>query len=232
MNSISAVYFSESEIRLVKLQINLFHDKCMSKFQSNELNEVKMFLRVSIPLKSGSHFFTIEDYYPVNTKRKISLIISELKKNSSVLSVKNWFQENNVLRISVVEKLEDSPFGLIEPLGILEYKETSKNGIDNITVVLNEINVRSLVEILNLIGDVKIVNRNEMNERMLDFGNVLSEKEELVMEKAISCGYFDYPRKNHLKDIAKEMNISIVAVDRYLRSAERKIILGGFGVGF
>jgi len=99
-------------------------------------------------------------------------------------------------------------------------------------VVLNEINVRSLVEILNLIGDVKIVNRNEMNERMLDFGNVLSEKEELVMEKAISCGYFDYPRKNHLKDIAKEMNISIVAVDRYLRSAERKIILGGFGVGF
>ncbi|MEM0050546.1 MAG: helix-turn-helix domain-containing protein [Candidatus Micrarchaeaceae archaeon] len=220
--------FLENEIEIAKLRIDLFHENCMSKFKNNALSNIKMTLGTSIPLKSGQYFFTIEDYYPVNSRRQVSLIIRELKENSSVQSIKYWNFKNNVVRVSVIEKLKDSPFGLISPLGILQYRETSQNGVDKIFVVLNALNIEPLKEILNLIGYAKIIEKSKIDEGVLDFGYILSEKEKLVMEVASSLGYFNIPKRSHLKDIAKRLNLSIVAVDGYIRSAERKIFSKGF----
>lgn len=220
--------FLEDNLDITKLRINLKHDNCKSRFENNELNDVKMILGTSIPLKLNQYFFTIEAFYPVNSRQKVSMILRELKGNSSVHSLESWSIQNNALKISFIEKPEDSPLALIRPLGILKYNEISQQGVDNISVVLHELNIRPLVEILNLLGDVRIVRQNELNENTLDFKYLLTDKEESVLGMAVSMGYFDNPKKTHLKDIARQMNISIVATDKYLRSAERKVILQGF----
>lgn len=212
----------------VKLSVNLIHHDCVSSFGSNKLNDVKMFLDTSIPLKSNEYSFTIEDAYPINSTRKISLILAELKKKSSIYCIKNWSLNNGLLRVSFVEVNENSPFAMLSPLGIIQYSEMSKDGTDYISFVLNEVNKESAIQLLNTLGEARVNKKTRIDERMLNFGSVLSNKEKLILGIAASLGYFDTPKRGHLKDIAKQSNISIAAVDGYIRSAVRKIVLNGF----
>ena len=52
----------------------------------------------------------------------------------------------------------------------------------------------------------------------------LSDKQKQVMQLAVSRGYFDFPRRIHLEDLAKEMKISKQTLQQHLRYAEKKLV--------
>jgi predicted DNA binding protein len=52
----------------------------------------------------------------------------------------------------------------------------------------------------------------------------LSEKQEHVIHLAVKRGYFDFPRKTNLDQLAKEMKISKPTLQQHLRIAEKKLV--------
>ncbi len=220
-------YMDES-FRMVKFQIKLEHNNCMSRFKFGAFHDLKMSTICSIPLKTKNYLFTIQDYYNVNNDRKASLIIRNLKNNSSMYAIKNWYLNENILRVSFIEKLSDSPFGLLSSFDILKYKESSQNGIDNISTIILKINESDALNSLNSLGNVIVKEREEINEGQIGFNYLLSEMELTTFKKALFMNYFDSPKQSHLKDIAKELNISTVAANSYIRSAQKKIIMNEF----
>lgn len=52
----------------------------------------------------------------------------------------------------------------------------------------------------------------------------LSLKQKQVLEIAINNGYYDYPKKNNMKDLAKKMGLSYSTFQQHLKVAEGKII--------
>ena len=178
-----------------------------------------MFLTIIILLL----LITSENFFFFSFKN----IISNLKKNPSIVSMENSFLEGRMLRISFLEHSIDSPYGLLNSLGVINYREISQSGIDYISFLLpEESNIKQIIDILNSIGKITNLEKHKIDERSFNFRYMLTEQEKITIQIALSCGFFDNPKKCHIKDIAKELDISTVAADKYLRDAEKKIMLG------
>ena len=52
----------------------------------------------------------------------------------------------------------------------------------------------------------------------------LSDKQKLALQLAVKRGYFNFPRKVDLSDLAKEMKISKQTFQQHLRIAEKKLV--------
>ena len=52
----------------------------------------------------------------------------------------------------------------------------------------------------------------------------LSKNQRKALELAFANGYYDYPRKIELKDLAKQMNLSLSTYREHLRRAEKKVM--------
>ena len=55
---------------------------------------------------------------------------------------------------------------------------------------------------------------------------VLTSRQEEVIHKALSSGYFDYPRKTNSTKLARELGISVSTLSEVVRSAQRRIFTG------
>lgn len=53
---------------------------------------------------------------------------------------------------------------------------------------------------------------------------LLSVKQELVLKAALECGYFDFPKKIRLRELARNVGVAPSSLAESLRSAERKIL--------
>ena len=53
---------------------------------------------------------------------------------------------------------------------------------------------------------------------------VLTEEQERVLAKAYLMGYYEYPRRANLKDLARELGVSVSTVAETLRRIERKMV--------
>jgi predicted DNA binding protein len=57
-----------------------------------------------------------------------------------------------------------------------------------------------------------------------DADSVVTRRQEEVLQKALAIGYFDYPRRGGLKELAREMGVSQSTVAEVLQRGERNII--------
>ncbi len=60
----------------------------------------------------------------------------------------------------------------------------------------------------------------------------MTEKQKQALRLAIKEGYYNFPKKIYLQDLAKRMNVSRVTFEEHLRKAEAKLLPGIFGEGF
>ena len=54
--------------------------------------------------------------------------------------------------------------------------------------------------------------------------NLLSVRQELVVKVALECGYFDFPKKIRLRELARNLGVAPASLVESLRSAEKKIL--------
>jgi predicted DNA binding protein len=80
----------------------------------------------------------------------------------------------------------------------------------------------TLVEVIEGLGELGIENRVD---RLTPLGGkgVLTDRQEEVIRKAFSLGYFDFPRGKDSYEVAKEVGVSISTLSEILRAAERRI---------
>ena len=57
-----------------------------------------------------------------------------------------------------------------------------------------------------------------------EFSDILPERQTVVLNKALSMGYYDRPRQCTQRDIAESLDVKQATVSEHLQSAEATII--------
>jgi predicted DNA binding protein len=76
--------------------------------------------------------------------------------------------------------------------------------------------------VIDGLGELGIENRVDRLTSLGEKG-VLTDRQEEVIRKAFSLGYFDFPRGKDSIEVAKEVGVSISTLSEILRAAERRI---------
>ncbi len=77
----------------------------------------------------------------------------------------------------------------------------------------------------NVLDKLENLGINFKVERIIALGGkgVLTDRQEEVVMKALSSGYFDFPRKKDSSKLADELGISVSTLSEIMRAAERRI---------
>lgn len=93
--------------------------------------------------------------------------------------------------------------------------------------------LRALVERLGDLGEVTVERVRDVAPDQLDVAvslwdltGQLTEKQLLVLQRAISAGFYDSPRKTSAAQLAKAFGVSRSTLDEHLRKAERGVMEG------
>ncbi|MEM0092200.1 MAG: helix-turn-helix domain-containing protein [Saccharolobus sp.] len=89
------------------------------------------------------------------------------------------------------------------------------NGYSELRELLN-----SLIKITK---DVKVLKIVKAERR-----DAITARQEQILRIALEAGFFDYPRKIALKDLAKKLNMSPSSLSEIIRRAEKNIIIEYF----
>lgn len=82
--------------------------------------------------------------------------------------------------------------------------------------------VRKLLENILLDGyDMRLGSESEYNPQ---FSDILPERQTVVLNKALSMGYYDRPRQCTQRDIADSLDVKQATVSEHLQAAETTII--------
>jgi predicted DNA binding protein len=69
----------------------------------------------------------------------------------------------------------------------------------------------------------EIVRVSNINDK-----NILTARQKEIVRIALEKGYFDYPKKTNIRELANDFDISISTLSEILRKGQRKIILKYF----
>lgn len=136
---------------------------------------------------------------------------SYLKKH---VAVKNIEQIGNVIKIHIksdfLKKFEQKGMTIIYPTIL-------KKGMHKIEFLINKNQLDSLKKALPNISVLKIADSYKTEVK-------LTERQETILWKAYSFGYFKYPRGITLTDLAKLLKVSKATLSQTLRAIESKSI--------
>jgi len=76
---------------------------------------------------------------------------------------------------------------------------------------------------------IRITNENVSDFSIIGFYPKITEKQKEAVEKALQHGYYEYPRKTDLLELAKVSGIAYSTYQAHLRKAEKSIIPFFFG---
>jgi len=111
-----------------------------------------------------------------------------------------------------IDNLIDGGVSLIVPFyacnGIVEWKYTGSD---------IEPSLKTIIEIFEAHGLRCRISKRNIRDR-------LTLREKYILFKAISEGYYDYPRRINLSNLAKKLNISKATLSEYLMKIESKIM--------
>ena len=136
---------------------------------------------------------------------------SFLKKHNAVIDIN---QIGNIIRIHIksafLKKFEQKEMTIL-------YPTTLKNGKHRIEFLIDKTQLESLKKGLTDINILKISNsyKTKIN---------ITKRQEEILWKAYSFGYFKYPREITLTNLAKLLKISKATLSQTLRIVENKAI--------
>ncbi len=137
--------------------------------------------------------------------------IEFLKNHEYVL---NLSQISNILKVhlkfKVLEQFEQKEITIVYPTKL-------RNGHHKIEFLLDEIQLKSLKGTLDNVRIIKITDSYKTTTK-------LTPRQEEILWKAYSFGYFRYPRGITLTDLAKLLKISKATLSQTLRVVEDKAI--------
>jgi len=129
-------------------------------------------------------------------------------------AVKTINQIGNVIKIHIksafLKKFEQKEMTIL-------YPTTLKNGMHKIEFLIDKNQLKSLKKGLTNIKILKIADSYKTNTK-------ITERQEEILWKAYSFGYFKYPREITLTNLAKLLKISKATLSQTLRIVENKAI--------
>ncbi|HEV2137918.1 MAG TPA: helix-turn-helix domain-containing protein [Nitrososphaerales archaeon] len=147
-------------------------------------------------------------------------IIDEIRRHPSVGRIKLQSREDgiavftvDVVRCKACEALIRSKSFMVFPV------EIRKGRMKWLLITDNNRSIGTLIDQLAKHQcDVRIERVTPLSDK-----GVLTGRQEEVIRKAFSLGYFDYPRRTDSMMLAKELGVSVSTLSEVMRAAQRRI---------
>lgn len=199
-----------SNLKYIKLQVEIPKSIWIYKI-SKEFPEEIITLNYSNPLSETKR----QVFLSTISKKSIKEIYSKLQKEKQIKDLE-VFGDNIklIFQLNFLQKIIHHKLTIIFPV-------TIHNGYATIEIFANESQVKLFEKVFGKIKILKI--SDEINKK-----ENLTLKQKEILETAYMLGYFSYPRKISLTELARHLKISKATLSENLRVAENKIIMNYF----
>jgi len=207
-----------------ELVLTLHHDDCWCTRATEKLPGVKMEL-ASNPIKhsegpKGGVVSAIWQF--TGGDEEIDKAIGLVKKMGDCVKLEVLHRTGERALVSVTSKYKDLTMDrIVENMCYVVKPLTVSGGLEHWTLVTGD-SAKKLIDDLGGIGEVKVqkVGRFEPEENR----NNLTAKQEQALKLAIQRGYYEWPKKVTLEELAGMSGITRVTFQNHLRKAEEKAI--------
>jgi len=201
---------NQNNLKYIKLQVEIPKNIWISKLSKDFPEEI-------ITLNYSNHLSKIKRQVFLSTisKNNINNIYKKLKNIKQIKDLELF--GNNIkliFEVNFLQKIIHHKLTIIFPV-------TIHNGYGIIEIFANENHIEIFKKVFKKIKIIKISNEINKIENL-----TLKQKE--ILETAHLSGFFQYPRKITLTDLAKHLKISKATLSESLRIAENKIITNYF----
>ncbi|WP_232463160.1 helix-turn-helix domain-containing protein [Sulfolobus acidocaldarius] len=223
-------------MQIYKVRMRVKHDACWTQETSGY--DVTANVKYLFPLVAKNSVFEIVELYS-NTKTQLTDFIDVLSRKyrnnikiirvdrnkSSKTALLYYFKnfENSITKAmmnsnAIVVNLTVSD-------GIEDWQVYTFNKRDQLETQISEELKKINVEVENL--DFDRVEMDEVKSEMMILSS-LTPTERQILYTAYKMGFFDYPKKTKLEELAKMYGVTKVALDRHIRNAIRKVLMQVF----
>ncbi|WP_338599058.1 helix-turn-helix domain-containing protein [Sulfolobus tengchongensis] len=219
-------------MHVFKMKLGLKHDACWT-YKTSDFN-VNAEVKYLFPLITKNSIFEIAEIYS-NDKNDLSDFIATVSRKFG-----------NNIRVVNIDRPRSSKAALLYYFKNFDNSVT-KVMIENNAVITNLLIGNGIEEwyayffgeedevISNLSNDLKKIDvkienidveRSKVNEIKNDLMilNSLTPTEREILSAAIKLGFFEYPKKVRLEELAEMFGVTKVTLDRHIRNGLRKIL--------
>jgi predicted DNA binding protein len=217
--------WTEGTLDYTSIRFKIMHDGCTTAL-TNNCNDLVMRMQHCQPFKDRGYSWVVIEVKAYN-KQHLSTYLQGMKKHGKVRSILEVRRENrgNSLMLSLIEGYDGMISSLAYEMGALQKMEIAKNGEELWNIVIPFVNKGSFLELLPLYGKVMDLQIKGSEFRSPESAvSKLTYQESLVLRTAFEMGFFDYPKKAHLKDIANRTDLSISTINEYIRNSQKKLL--------
>jgi predicted DNA binding protein len=145
----------------------------------------------------------------------------EIIKNSEDVVNYEFLKENNLIYGSAITK-RCKICSILAKCGCVFRKIKYENGIVTWDMIGSKENIKLALKLLKN-NNIEFEIKNVYNYKSIKTNN-LTLNQEKVLSIAYKLGYFDFPRKTSLSDLAKILNLSPSTLDEKIRKSVKKVL--------
>jgi predicted DNA binding protein len=163
----------------------------------------------------------IQSYFRIYPSSTEAYSVMEIIKNSEDVVNYEFLEENNLIYGSVITK-RCKICSILAKCGCIFRKIKYEKGIVTWDMIGSKENIKLALNLLKN-NNIKFEIKNVYNYKSIKTNN-LTLNQEKVLSLAYKLGYFDFPRKISLSDLAKILNLSPSTLDEKIRKSVKKVL--------
>jgi len=202
-------------IKEIVMDIKLPNDWIISSIINDDIS-----VNILETKQLGLHIIkeTVELSFSNNKKQTI---INKLKNNPNIIDIKIIHHNQNHLIICLTS-IFNNLYKIFTDFNVfLSSIQSLHNGWSELTIIIP--NNKVLKKILKKLHEIGI----EIRVKSITYvknKTTLTSKQDNIIRLAYELGYYDFPRRTNLIELAKKLNLSPPTVAEILRRGERRII--------
>ncbi|MGC8987777.1 helix-turn-helix domain-containing protein [Infirmifilum sp.] len=158
-------------------------------------------------------------------------IMGKLRNNPGVIDYKILYKKKYSLTLAVQKSLCEFYKYTLQSNRFTFFPYVLKGGIREFYIVSKE-KPKEITFNLSRHGDVILLERLPLNTAIRNTGqlslkiaisDILTPQQRNILKKAYTLGYYDWPRKISLSELAEEFEISKATLSEHLRRGEQKL---------
>ncbi|MEM4944481.1 MAG: helix-turn-helix domain-containing protein [Saccharolobus sp.] len=219
-------------MRVYKLNLKLKHDSCWTYMTTDF--KVTAEIKYLFPLVAKNSIFEIAELYSDNKSELTDFIYSinrRHKENIKVVNVDRQKASKSAL-LYYFKNFSNSVTSIMLKNNVLITRLTISNGIEEWNTyffgdkeeILSNF-IEELKQVNTKVEDIS-VDRAKLDDmkKELILLNSLTPTERQMLYTAVKLGFFEYPKKIKLEELASLFGVTKVTLDRHLRNGIKKIL--------
>ncbi|MEM4114978.1 MAG: helix-turn-helix domain-containing protein [Saccharolobus sp.] len=219
-------------MRVYKLNLKLKHDSCWTYMTTDF--KVTAEIKYLFPLVAKNSVFEIAELYSDNKSELTDFIYSinrRHKENIKVVNVDRQKASKSAL-LYYFKHFSNSVTSIMLKNNVLITRLTISNGIEDWNIyffgdkeeILSNF-IEELKQVNTKVEDIS-VDRAKLDDmkKELILLNSLTPTERQMLYTAVKLGFFEYPKKIKLEELASLFGVTKVTLDRHLRNGIKKIL--------